>query len=47
VCVFSVCCKKTYDSKLEDGAPIILDNYPEHRAGDGNLHNNFMIDSTM
>jgi len=30
-----VCCKKTSDSALEDGAPIVLDNYPEHWAGDG------------
>jgi hypothetical protein len=32
--VFSVCCKKTSDSMLENGAPIVLDNYPERRAGD-------------
>jgi len=33
--VFSVCCKKTSDSTFQDGAPIVLNNYPELQAGDG------------
>jgi hypothetical protein len=35
MCMFSVCFKKTSDSTLEDRAPNVLDNYPEHWAGDG------------